>query len=199
MSLLLESIKVHKNKIFAWEYHEQRIERSLRVCYGSDVDSLISKDSLHKYVDQLDGRLYKLRIIYDNNSYKIEHHLYKIKPINSLKLVYDDSISYSEKYADRKALNKLYAQKENADDILIIRNGLITDTYYCNVALLKEGKWYTPAIPLLCGVIRQELIDRNVIEERNILASEIKAYTHVRLFNAMIGFGEVEVDVSEVV
>ena len=192
MSLLLESIKVHKNKIFAWKYHEQRIERSLHVCYDKDYDNLISIDSLQKYVDQLDDKLYKLRIIYDDHYYKIEHHLYKIKPINSLKLIYDDNISYSEKYADRESLNKLYAQKETADDILIIKNGLITDTHYCNVALLKEGRWYTPAKPLLCGVKRQELLDVNVIEARDILAKDIKSYTHIRLFNAMVEFGEVE-------
>jgi len=194
MSLLLESIKVHKNKIFAWKYHEQRIERSLHVCYDKDYDNLISIDSLQKYVDQLDDKLYKLRIVYDDHSYKIEHHLYKIKAINSLKLVYDDNISYSEKYADRESLNKLYAQKETADEILIIKNGLITDTHYCNVALHKEGRWYTPKLPLLRGVMRQQLLDQNLIVEADINDAELTSYTRIRLFNAMVRFGEVEVE-----
>lgn len=192
MSLLLESIKVHENKIFAWEYHKQRIDRSLRTCYRKDIDSIISIGNLQKYVDQLDDQLYKLRIVYDDRSYRVEHHPYKIKPINSLKLVYDDNISYSEKYIDRDALNKLYARKEKADDILIVKNGLVTDTHYCNVALLKEGQWYTPAKPLLQGVKRQALIDESIIVEGNILAADINTNTHIRLFNAMIDFGDVE-------
>ena len=199
MSLLLESIKVHKNKIFAWKYHEQRIERSLHVCYDKDYDNLISIESLQKYVDQLDDKLYKLRINYDDHSYKIEHHLYKIKAINSLKLIYDDNISYSEKYADRESLKKLYAQKENADDILIVKNGLITDTHYCNVALLKEGRWYTPKLPLLSGVMRQQLLDQNLIIETDILGVDIMSYTSIRLFNAMVRFGEVELSIDYII
>jgi len=199
MSLLLESIKVHENKIFAWEYHKQRIERSINVCYGKNMNSIISLGNLQKYVDQLDNQLYKLRIVYDDRSYRLEHHPYKLKPINSLKLVYDDNISYSEKYIDRDALNKLYSQKEKADDILIVKNGLVTDTHYCNVALLKEGQWYTPAKPLLQGVKRQALIDESIIEEDNILAADIKTYTRIRLFNAMIDFGDVELSVDKII
>ncbi len=198
MSLLLESIKVLDNKIYAWPYHEQRILRSLKTCYGDETDCLISLSHLQKYVDQLDNRLYKLRLIYNDRSYKIEHHLYSMKNIQSLKLVHDNSIRYSEKYADRETLNDLYSKKGDADDILIIRNGLVTDSYYCNVALLKDGLWYTPKSPLLNGVMRQQLLDQRLIIEADILADDLSSYTRIRLFNALVGFGDVEVSVDNV-
>jgi 4-amino-4-deoxychorismate lyase len=199
MSRLLESIKVQNNKIHAWPYHEQRILRSIKTCYNIDRHALITLSHLQKYVDQLNNKLYKLRLIYDDHSYRIEHHLYKIKDIQSLRLAHNDSISYSEKYVDREQLNNLYSKKGTADDILIIRNGLVTDTWYCNVALLKNGQWYTPKTPLLSGVMRQQLLNQKQIIETDILAQDIKSYTRIRLFNAMIEFGEVELSVDCVI
>ena len=47
-----------------------------------------------------------------------------------------DTIDYTYKSAHREELNALYAQKGMADDILIVRNGYLTDTSISNIALL---------------------------------------------------------------
>ena len=198
MSLLLESIKVQNKKIHAWDYHKQRIIRSLKVCYGQETKTFINLNAIQSYVNQLDNKLYKIRLIYDNKSYRIEHHEYKIKTIKSLKLVYDNHITYNEKYVDRKNLTELYQQKEDADNILIVRDGLLTDSYYCNIALLKDDQWQTPKTPLLPGVMRQQLLDQEVIVESDIKATDITSYSHISLFNAIIDFREVKVAVENV-
>lgn len=198
MYLLLESIKVYQNKIHAWEYHKQRIDRSMAKCYQLKNNPVINIANIQKYVDNLDSQTYKLRLLYNKDSYRIEHHLYTLKSIASLKLVQDNEIQYSEKYVDRESLSKLYKQRDSADDILIIRNGLVTDTHYCNVALQQDGQWYTPKSPLLCGVMRQQLLDKKAIIPKDILVKDIPSYTHIRLFNAMIEFGEIEFDTGNI-
>jgi len=95
-------------------------------------------------------------------------------------------------------LKKLYELRRGADDILIIKTGMVTDTYYGNVAFEKDGIWHTPQLPLLHGTQRQYLLDEGKIKERLITEDDLPNYGHVRVFNAMIEFGEVELGMSEV-
>ena len=52
-------------------------------------------------------------------------------------------MEYNYKWEDRSQLDALYAKRENVDDILIVKNGLITDTLYANIAFEKSGQWFT--------------------------------------------------------
>lgn len=71
-----------------------------------------------------------------------------------------DTIDYRYKSTDRKELEALYALRGNQDDVLIVRNNLLTDTSIANVALEKEGVWYTPRTPLLKGTKRALLLEQ---------------------------------------
>ena len=42
--------------------------------------------------------------------------------------------------------------KREQDEILITRNGLLTDTSIANIALFNGKEWHTPKHPLLKGV-----------------------------------------------
>ena len=84
--------------------------------------------------------------------------------------------------------------------MLIIRNGLITDTSYANVALFDGANWYTPKVPLLPGTQRAYLLDKGVIIPREIKAVELSQYVLVKLFNAMLNWEEgMVLDVGSVV
>ena len=78
--------------------------------------------------------------------------------------------------ADRTEINKLYHQKGNFDDILIVKNNLITYTSICNIVLYDGTKYYTPALPLLKGTMRQCLIDKRIIFEDEINLNNIKLF-----------------------
>ena len=56
---------------------------------------------------------------------------YCMRAISSLRLVTCDDIDYAYKSADRSRLGL----RGNADEIIIVRNGLLTDTSYSNIAL----------------------------------------------------------------
>lgn len=123
---------------------------------------------------------------------------YHIKPIRSLRLVTHDTIDYSHKSTDRSELNELYQQRGDAEDILIVKNGLITDTWYANVALLKRGQWYTPASPLLKGTKRAQLIHDGKLVEADITPDKLNDYSQISIINAMIDLGDLVIPISAI-
>ncbi len=87
---------------------------------------------------------YKCRVTYGGKIETIEWERYLPRTIQSLRLVEHNSIDYAFKYKNRDALNTLHAQRGHCDDVLIVKNGLITDTSYANVAFSDGTAWYTP-------------------------------------------------------
>lgn len=79
-----------------------------------------------------------------------------------------------------------------------MRDGLLTDTSICNIALWDGTSWITPARPLLRGTARARLLDNGLIKSGDIRPEELPGYERIRLFNAMIGFGEVEFPVFNI-
>ena len=71
-------------------------------------------------------------------------------------------MNYDLKYFDRKIFDDL---KKNikADDILIIKNGFITDTSIANILFFDGKKWITPKKPLLKGTVRERLLRMKLI------------------------------------
>jgi len=187
---LLESIKVEYSSLHNLKYHKERIRNSIKKEFG--LESEIDFDPILADVKKLPDITYKLRLVYNQEFFKYEFIPYTISPITSLKLTYSTKINYDTKLLDRTKLNFLFAQRGRCDDILIIKDNMITDTYYCNVALLQNDKWYTPSTPLLPGTKRQQLLDSNIIIETPISLIDLPEYSTIRLFNAMIDFGEIE-------
>ncbi|MBE7172399.1 MAG: hypothetical protein INR73_17560 [Williamsia sp.] len=134
----------------------------------------------------LEARLYKCRILYGEGIRKVEFLPYRLPAIRSLKLIYNDEISYHYKYENREAINALYACKDTCDDILIVKNGLLTDTSYCNIVLSDGVNYHTPANPLLHGTKRQQLLQEQKITEACISVDQLKFYHTIYLINAML-------------
>jgi len=103
----------------------------------------------------------------------------------TLRLV-EASPAYAYKFADRSALNSLLRQKGNCDEILICRDGFITDTSYSNVVFQEGSRFYTPRSYLLNGTKRQQLLRSGVISEREISTASLGEYDRVYLINAML-------------
>jgi len=182
-SIFLETIKIFNGKIFHIEYHQNRYEKVLK-SFG-----IKRFKNLKEYITPPKNGLYRCRVVYDlENNLFITYHLYKKREINSLKLVYDDKVEYSVKSTDREKLNQLYEQRENCDDVLIVKNSLITDTTIANIALLKNSIWYTPKSSLLQGTTKIRLLEEGKIVEKDILVKDIYSYERVALLNAMIDF-----------
>ena len=138
-------------------------------------------------------------MLYNERIERIELSSYKLKPINTVKLVHHNYINYLYKYEDRTELTSLYHQRGAADDIIIIKKGFLTDSYYANIALkYRDGLWYTPLNPLLKGTKRQYLIDHGALKVREISIDNVFQYEELCLFNSMIEMGEVTVPMSNI-
>ncbi len=95
-------------------------------------------------------------------------------------------------------MKKLYDQRDDNSEILMIKNGLVTDCFYYNVAFYSDD-WYTPEEPLLQGTMRAYLLDEGIINEARITLEDIPLYSKICLFNALNPFGNVVVDTRNIV
>lgn len=129
----------------------------------------------------------------------MEYASYHIRPVSSLRLVADDEADYRYKSTDRSVLNRLFDLRETEDDVLIVRRGWLTDTSICNIALWNGKQWITPSVPLLAGTKRASLLDRGEMVAGDIRPEDLPGYSRIRLFNAMIEFGEIDLSVDKIV
>ncbi|MDY0234113.1 MAG: aminotransferase class IV family protein [Sulfurimonas sp.] len=180
--IFFETIRVLNEEAQHLEYHQTRYEKALK--------SLGVKEfkSLKEYIKPPSSDFYRCRVVYDAKSIDVEFYEYKKREIKSLKLVYDDKISYAYKSTSREHLDRLFEQRCSSDDVLIVKDSLITDTTIANVAFFKDGLWYSPKEPLLCGTTRARLVDEGKIILRDIRVDELALYSGLALMNAMIDF-----------
>jgi len=142
--------------------------------------------------------LYKCRIIYQTSIEQIEFVPYEVKPVRTLKLVTDNSISYPHKFLDRGNLLDLYEQRGEADDIIIVKNDEITDSSYANLIFRRNGEWYTPASCLLKGTMRESLLRAEKIKETSIQVKDLFRYESCKLINSMLGMDAPEIDLRSI-
>ena len=173
-------------KIKLIDYHNERLNRTRRELFGCK-DTIDLKMFVHP--DE-EGECIKVRVVYDRHGItEISYTPYSPKDIRTLKFVTCNDIEYTYKSTDRTRLSELASNKGNCDEVLIVKNGLITDTSYTNVAVLINDKWLTPRSPLLKGTRRASLLDNGIIIEGDIHPEDITAETDVMLFNGMMDFG----------
>ena len=182
MSLFIESIKVFNGIIYNLALHQERVNKTLSEFYP-DCKIDLSEITIFPMYGQ---GLYKLRIIYSDKIEKYEFLPYKIYETKTLKIVHSDNLKYEHKFLERTAIKRLFSTRGDSDDILIVRNGLITDTSYCNVVLDNGYKLYTPTNPLLRGTKREQLLREKRIEQSEISVDDLVDFKRVILINAMI-------------
>jgi len=180
--LLLETIKIEDGLIFNLEYHQKRCTQSRNELYDCPHELL-----LKEHINVPKKGLYRCRVVYDEKIKSIEYIPYTPKEILSLKVV-SSSLDYHLKYAQRETLDQLLAQHPDVDDVIIEKEGYLTDTTIANIAFFDGDTWYTPSTPLLPGTMRQKLIDDGFLQTRHIKKTDLHLYSQVALINAMIGF-----------
>ena len=174
-----ESIRVENGNVMNLGYHQNRVSKC-------------SKISLFEIVNTLSFELnhtYKLRISFNENDVlDVVCDKYNPKIINTLSIVDGGDIDYSFKYNNRDSLNKLYDKRGNCDDILIVKDGYITDSSFCNIIFFDGSKWFTSKTPLLKGTCRERLITEGVVSEVDIKVEHLANYNRFMLINAMLDF-----------
>lgn len=194
----VETIKIANGKPSNLPYHQARMERTIRHFFPNLA--LNAMPSLQDLITPDENMtLVKARVVYGADGVElIEYAPYSMRPIRSLQVVCDDTISYNYKSCDRSQLNALAAKKGDCDEIIIVKNNLVTDTSFTNLAISDGNCWLTPRQPLLLGTKRASLLNQGLIKEADITVDDLKRAERVRLFNAMIDFGEREVETKNI-
>jgi 4-amino-4-deoxychorismate lyase len=174
----LETIQSLDGELKHLEYHQRRVDTTLQQRIHT-LSSLLYPPKTG---------LYRCRIVYDRDHVKVNYHPYTLTLPQSFKLVHANTLDYHLKYADRNQLNALKTKHHDYDEILIVKNALISDTSIANVAFLDNGQWMTPKVPLLEGTTRARLIESGLLHVSDISVSDLHKYQGFALMNAMIGF-----------
>ncbi len=183
MSRFLESIAVKNGKAPLIDFHQKRYENCMQCFYPQ---AKIFHLSLFLDKAPQDNILYKLRVLYDENSISTTYIPYKKREINEIIAIDGKNISYPWKYANRQMFDELRKGLNDKQEILIFKNGLLTDSSYSNVVLQKGNAFFTPETPLLKGVQREFLLSKNLIKPKSIHRNEVLNYDRIIFINAMM-------------
>ncbi|MEA3522748.1 MAG: aminotransferase class IV [Campylobacterota bacterium] len=174
----LETLCAIDAQIEHLKYHQKRVNNTL----GNDT--LL----LSKILNPPKKGCYRCRIVYDNKDVCITYHPYRLHLPQSFKLVHANSLDYHFKYANRQAIDDLKQAHSAYDEILIVKNNLITDTSIANVAFLDKDRWISPKTPLLEGTTRMRLIEEGLLHVSDISLDAMSSYQGFAVMNAMTGF-----------
>lgn len=178
---LFETIKIQDGIAQNLIYHEQRIQNSI---------NFSSKFNLEQILYTKKQGLIRAKVVYDLNGelVSVDFFEYKMKKFHTFQLVNID-FNYDKKYLDR---SNIEAIKGSFDEVIMVKNSLITDTSIANVAIFKNSHWITPKSPLLNGTTRQRLLDENKIIQDDLCVDDLLNVKRLAIFNSMIGFYEVQ-------
>lgn len=177
-----ETIKCEDFEVFNLSFHNKRIANTI----GLNID-------LCEYIYPPSEQLLRCKVIYDESGIlEVDYFPYKKREIKTFKVIFDDEIDYSKKYLDRKKLDDFFSKRENCDDIIIVKNSLVTDTSIANIAIYYEGLWICSNQSLLEGTTKSRLVSEGNLILKDITFDMLKNSSKIALMNAMIGFEIIE-------
>ena len=183
MCHLFETIRIENGCIMHAGWHEARMAAS-RLELWNLHDPICLKEILN-IPDQWKTGLVRCRITYGPQMESITFENYIRRPATSFKLIECNHIDYHLKRSDRSLLDDLFSKRGNCDEIIIVKEGVVTDTSVSNLIFSDGTKWYTPDMPLLKGTCRQRLLEKGIISERHIRPEDLYRFSGLKMINAM--------------
>lgn len=196
MCLLFESIKLQDGQFVRLPYHQQRVNKAFAALFPGD-EPISLFEALSRHILPANG-VYKCRVVYAGVVQSVECTPYVRREIKSLKCVETSVDSCEYKLEERSAFKAGFDLRGDCNDVILVKNGLITDTSYSNIALFDGTEWHTPRIPLLYGTNRAELLEKGKLIAKDIPVEDLKKYQQIALFNAMVEFGELVLEIDSI-
>jgi len=183
MSRFFETIRITEGRPQFLSWHEARINKT-RDHFWKGTSSF-SLQGLLKPPHAFSQGTVRCRVVYGREIETIDYSLYSRKKIQTLMMMECNDIDYGYKFLDRTKLDELADRKENCDDIIIVKNGFITDSSIANLIFYDGKEWITPENPLLPGICRARLIYEGIIKPKSIKPLDLVGFSGARLINAM--------------
>ena len=178
---LFETVRIVNGVPMHPDWHRLRMHRAVRECWGTEEypwPELVVPAAFSQGV-------VRCNILYGAERCETRFEHYEKREIRTLKKVACGEMDYHLKFCDRSKLDALFALRGEADEVIIIRDGLVTDTSISNLVFFDGSSWYTPSSPLLRGTCRERLLAEGKISEREIREENISDYAGCKLINAM--------------
>jgi 4-amino-4-deoxychorismate lyase len=186
MYQLVESVRIENRQLHHIELHNQRLNRAIQRMFG--IENKICLEEIIDLPANLMEERYKCRVTVSPESINVEIKPYIQREIKTLKIVHDKEIDYSFKTDNRQQLDAAFEKRDGCDDIIIVKNGCVTDSWATNILLFDGHDWITSDTPLLEGVQREYLLSQNQIKKRRVWVTDLPSYQKIKLINAMIDF-----------
>jgi len=186
MYQLVESVRIENRQLHHIELHNQRLKKAMQLVFG--VEKKIFLEDIIELPADLTENRYKCRVTVSPESINVDMKPYIQREIKTLKIVHDNEIDYSFKTDNRQQLDSAFEKRADCDDIIIVKNNCVTDSWAANIILFDGQRWVTPDTPLLKGVQREYLLSRKLIKEQRVLVADLSSFQKIRLINAMIDF-----------
>lgn len=181
---LFETIRLINGVAQHLNFHERRARSSVKFGELNFKFSEILGCSLNGLV--------RAKVVYneDGKLIDVNFHPYKMRKFYEFYLV-DINFSYDKKYLNRSQID---SAKDKFDEIVMIKNGFITDTSIANIAVFDENlhRWITPANPLLKGTCTQRLLQSGFLHAKDISTNELISAKRFAIANAMMDFCEIK-------
>ncbi|MFZ1675679.1 MAG: aminotransferase class IV [Saprospiraceae bacterium] len=181
----LETICIRDGMPQHLDWHQRRIKNTMQHLFPAIQHEWELIDLIRPPLRFMQGTV-RCRVLYNQAELTVHYFEYRLHSIQRLQLIeIPDAYDYKYKYADRIVLENLYTQRKESDDILMTRDGWITDTSIANIAFSKNGRWYSPSIPLLAGTTWKRLISSGIMIPSPIHKSQLGLFDSFKIFNAM--------------
>ncbi len=180
-----ETFKLLNGQLCHVTFHLERIRKTQNAFFrtaGFEITEIY--DALKDYPEGL----FKVRVDYNSSITGIRADLYEIQPHRKLGFLDAGNFDYSFKFAHRDFFRESFSHYPDCDDILFLKEGCITDTTYCNVALFDGREWITPSTYLLPGTKRAALIHSGALREARVTLQNLMDFKAIAFINAMRDF-----------
>lgn len=182
---LFETLAVDNGKILNLHYHQERIERSFLYFFKTKLTLNLAE---LVFSDLYQKGFFRCRLDYSPEGYELTFSNYLQREIKQFQCVYTENLDYGFKYSDRKRLEQL--KSSQADEVIIINNGYVSDCTIGNLLFLKKGKWYSPADYLLKGTQLSALLAEKAVSLTRMKVEDLWGYEAVMHINALNPFEE---------
>jgi 4-amino-4-deoxychorismate lyase len=183
MCLLFETIRIENGILLNREWHEKRMTESRKEIWGDTKP--VNLDEIVRIPVGSETGIIRCKVTYGRSINSVSFQHYRKTTARTFRLIDCGDLDYHLKYSNRHLIEDLFAGRGSCDEIILVKNGFITDTSVSNLIFFDGTRWYTPGKPLLNGTCRRRLLSEGAIEEAEISVSDLRRFRGLKMINAL--------------
>ncbi|MGJ8664047.1 MAG: aminodeoxychorismate lyase [Marinicella sp.] len=211
---VFETMRMHEGELPLWEFHMNRLQRSLKQLILSSINETELKAQIHQHCpkNMIESSVVKLMVFRSNQArtyQPLTQHIEWVVSVNEfnhnsnqtqLKLaVARQKLGKQKLLAGLKHLNRLEQiliaselnEFDDVDDLLVLDDkARIIETTCQNVVMIQNGQLYTPKLKHagVRGVALDWLASTHKLKEKNMMVDDLRTFEALMVCNSVKGF-----------